>query len=282
MNRLLIGKSGDEVVSIFIKGIFIGSTLSVPGMSGGTMAMLLGVYEPLIRSINKLIKRGERKRGAIAFLLAFAGGAMVGFFSISSVILRLIQIAPMPMTFFFCGIIVGGVPKIFAEIKGGRFCWSDLLYILMGAICVLFISYLPKDLFQIGVTFDFWSVIKQMIGGIIIAVALVLPGISVSQMLYVLGIYKGVVTAVSSFNIAGILPMICGISFGILLFSHWMDHCFLRYRKVVYSVVFGFMIGSVFELFSGGIKDEFTAVCIPLFIIGYCLMRLISKKQVDA
>lgn len=270
------------MVSVFIKGIFIGSTLSVPGISGGTMAMLIGIYEPLIRSINCLITKEKKKKEAILFLLLFSLGGLVGFMAISSVILNCIQIAPLPMTSLFCGVIIGGVPPIFAEIKKDRFYWFDLLNIILGVLSVLFISCLPSDLFQIGGSFGFWNVIKQIVGGMVVAFALVLPGISVSQMMYVLGIYEGVVKAISTFDILGLLPMICGISLGILLFARLMDVCFLKYRKSVYAIIFGFVVGSVFELFSRGGSDEFSLICIPLFIIGYCLMRLILKKQVDA
>lgn len=244
--------------------------------------MLVGIYEPLVRSINKIISKDKRKKDAILFLLVFSAGGILGFLAISSMILNLIQIAPMPMTFLFCGVILGGVPKIFEEIKKDRFNWVDLLYIFIGVLIVLFISYLPKDLFQIGNSFGFWSVIKQIVGGLIVAFALVLPGISVSQMLYVLGIYESVIRAASSLNILALLPMVCGISLGILLFARLMDVCFVRYRKPVYAIIFGFVLGSVFELFSRGISGEFSLLCIPLFIIGYCLMHLISKKQADA
>lgn len=244
--------------------------------------MLVGIYEPLVHSINKLITKDERKKDAILFLLVFAVGGILGFLAISSAILNLIQIAPMPMTFLFCGVIVGGIPKIFREIKKDQFNWFDLLYIVLGILMVLFISYLPKDLFQIGSSFGFWSVIKQIVGGLIVAFALVLPGISVSQMLYVLGIYESVIKAASSLDILALLPMICGVSLGILLFARLMDICFVQYRKPIYAVIFGFVVGSVFELFSRGTRDEFSLICIPLFIIGYCLMRLILKKQADA
>lgn len=270
------------MISTFIKGLWIGSTLSVPGISGGTMAMLIGIYEPLVRSINKLITKEEKKKEAILFLLTFSLGGILGFLAISSVLLNLIQIAPMPMTFLFCGVIVGGVPKIFGEVKKERFYWYDLLYVFLGVLIVLFISYLPKDLFQIGIDFDFWSVIKQIVGGLIVAFALVLPGISVSHMLYVLGIYESVIKAASSLDIWGLLPMICGISLGILLFARLMDICFMKYRKPVYAIIFGFVLGSVFELLSRGTNDEFSFICIPLFIIGYCLMHLITKKQANA
>lgn len=244
--------------------------------------MLVGIYESLVRSINTLITKNERKKDAIVFLFSFSIGGIAGFLAISSVILNLIQIAPMPMTFLFCGVILGGVPKIFEEIKKDRFNWVDLLYIFIGVLIVLFISYLPKDLFQIGNSFGFWSVIKQIVGGLIVAFALVLPGISVTQMLYVLGIYESVIKAASSLNILALLPMICGISLGILLFARWLDLCFAKYRKLIYSIIFGFVIGSVFELFSRGTGGEFSLICIPLFIIGYCSMHLISKKQADA
>lgn len=281
-NKLYLRKRGDEMLSIFIKGLLIGSTLSVPGVSGGTMAMLMGIYEPLVRAINKLITREEKKKEAIIFLLVFSIGGVTGFLTISSVILNLILVAPMPMTFLFCGVIAGGVPKIFGEIKKERFMWSDFFFIFLGAVIVFFISYLPKDLFQISVSLGMSDVIKQIFGGLIIAFALVLPGISVSHMLYVLGIYEGIIKAVSKFNVLSLLPMICGVSIGILLFTRLMDICFIKHRKTVYTIIFGFVAGSVFELLFHGISGNFSFVCIPLFIIGYCAIRLILKKQADA
>lgn len=270
------------MLKTFLKGLWVGSTLSVPGVSGGTMAMLIGIYEPLVRSINILISKNEKKKDAFAFLLIFSIGGILGFLAISSLILNLIQIAPMPMAFLFCGVIAGGVPKIFGEIKKERLVWSDILYFCLGLLIVLFISYLPKDLFQPIPTLNLWSIIKQMIGGILVAFALVLPGISVSHMLYVLGIYESVLAAISTFDILRLLPMVCGVSLGILLFARLMNICFTRFRKMIYSLIFGFIIGSVLELFSQGVNGAISFVCIPMFIIGYCLMYLITKKQADA
>lgn len=270
------------MLKTFLKGFLTGSTLSVPGVSGGTMAMILGVYEPLIHSVNRLVSRNEKKKGAVAFLLVFSIGGLLGFLAVSSLVLNLIRIAPTPMTFFFCGVIAGGVPKILKEIKKGRFGWADILSILLGVLIVMFISLLPKDLFQFDAVFSFWSVIKEIVGGLIVAFALILPGISVSHMLYVLGIYEKILQAVSSMDVIALLPMACGISLGVLLFSRLMSICFIRYRRTVFAVIFGFVIGSVLELLMQGAGGGISFICVPLLIIGYCLMHLILKKEADA
>lgn len=267
------------MLTTFIKGLWIGGTLSVPGVSGGTMAMLIGIYEPLLHAVNSLISKGEEKKEKLRFLFLFSIGGILGFVVISTLILNLMSVAALPMIFFFSGAVAGGIPLIYREIKQENFSWINLCFILFGGIIVLFISALPKDLFQIGFINDVGGVLKQFICGIIVALALILPGISVSHMLYVLGIYENVLNAVSSFNWLQLLPFVVGISLGILAFARMVDICFIKYRSASYSIILGFVFASVLQLLSASRNGGFSLICIPLFLVGFCIIYLISKKE---
>lgn len=269
------------MISIFLKGLWIGGTLSVPGVSGGTMAMLIGIYEPLVRSINILISKSDKKKEAFWFLALFSAGALLGIISISSIVLNLLEMAPMPMIFLFAGAIAGGIPMIWKEIKKEQFSRYNFFYLFIGLLMVLFISYLPESLFDLEYSGGFIMIIKQVFAGLIAAFALILPGISVSHMLLILGMYQGILDAISSFSFLKLLPFIIGAALGIILFSRLVDFCFVRFRAPTYLLILGFVLGSVFDLLGNTEWNNFSFICLPLFLIGYSLIYLISKKRTD-
>ncbi len=266
-------------LGLFLKGVWIGGTLSVPGVSGGSMAMILGVYENLVQAVNVLISHGGKKLEAIKYLLTVALGGVLGLLAVSGPILALLERYPMQMIFFFSGAIAGGIPLIWREGRSEGFKWTYFFYLLIGAAGVLFLRAMPDEMFFIGKERGVIGMIMQFLGGIIAAVALVLPGISVSHILYVFGLYNGIITAISKVDLFILLPFAFGVSLGVLLTARAVDHLMLRFRSQTYMIILGFVVGSVVELIGAGIDHSFSFICIPLFIIGYCIVYLISKKK---
>jgi putative membrane protein len=267
-----------EIVGLLIKGILIGGTLTVPGVSGGSVAMILGVYEKILQAMNILISRNGKKKMAFQFLAVALVGGVLGILAISRPISLLLEKYPIQMIFLFCGAISGGIPLIWREGKGEDFKYSYLFYIFIGIACVLFLQILPQGLFSIGENRSFWGVSMQFVGGMISALALVLPGISVSHILYVLGIYSGIIQAISSLDFLILIPFALGLSLGVLLSARMVDRLLVYCRSQTYMVILGFVIGSVFELIRSGKDGGFNIICIPMFIIGYCLVYLCTKK----
>ncbi|MBQ7034690.1 MAG: DUF368 domain-containing protein [Clostridia bacterium] len=265
--------------SIFLKGAFIGGTLSVPGVSGGSMAMILGIYEKLIQAVNILIGRGGEKKKAIGFLSLFSVGAIVGILGISGIVVRLLDCYPMQMVFFFSGAVAGGLPLIYREAKKENISVVHYIYLAIGVAVVVFLSILPKGLFQIDAGGGFWSVTMQFLGGVIAAIALVLPGISVSHMLYVLGLYKGIMAAIAEFDLIVLLPFVFGVSAGVLLSARGMNYLFDRFPGYTYFVILGFILGSIGELLSSALGAAPPLSCYPLMVLGFCSVYLISGKK---
>ena len=178
----------------FCKGMVVGGTMLVPGVSGGSMAMILGVYDRLVSSVSSFFKH---KRESFLFLVTFALGGGVGALLFANPLSKLIELWRMPMLYFFIGAVAGCVPMIFREAKVARFHWKQPVYVLVGVLIVSALSLLPSGLvadseMQAGAV----SFLLLMAAGFIAAVALVLPGISVSYLLLMLGLYDETMKAI--------------------------------------------------------------------------------------
>ncbi len=270
-------------LSTILKGIWIGGTLTVPGVSGGSMAMILGIYERLISSVNTLIGCSGEKKKAAKFLALFTVSALLGIVALSGAVVWALERFPSPVLFFFAGVVAGGLPLILAEVRGSAIRWYHILNLMLGIAIVVALSCLPADLFELGYGHGFGGIVAQFFGGIIAALALVLPGISVSHMLYVLGVYEGVMVALSSFDLLTLFPFVIGVFFGILLTSKMVELLINRYRGGTYMLIFGFVLGSVFELLNDVEIRNVSIWCLLLFFVGFLAMFfLFNKKKADA
>ncbi len=252
------------------KGFLIGSSMTVPGVSGGTMAILLGVYNQLIASISHF---GKAPKKNLLFLLKFCAGAVLGFVALASVIGWLLETFPIPVSLFFLGAIVGGVPALYRQTRASRFSVSSAIYILLGLAIVLGIGQLPQGLMPSTTDLDAVSLLIWLLAGIVVALALVLPGISTSHMLLVLGIY-GTLTgaiqnvvlwakaliqhwfghggAVSTVGLGESITFIAllGIStlIGVLLITRPLEWTMNRFPHQTYCMILGFVVGSLADI----------------------------------
>jgi len=262
-------------LSVFLKGLVIGGTMTVPGVSGGSMAMILGIYERLISSISSFFKQVKEN---LTFLSIFLVGSFLGMFLFANSLLNLMETYPMPVRYFFVGTVAGGIPMIFKEAKVKKITWQSIVFLFIGIIAVSLIGLLPNNLFSIqndGVL----SLLLQMIGGFIIAIALVLPGISVSQMLLMLGLYEEVMEAISTLNVFGVLPLGIGIVAGILLTTKFLENAMKRYPQATYLIVLGFILGSLPELFPGFSVHLEQIIAFFAAVAGFFSVYIISLKE---
>lgn len=241
MNNKLKGN-----LHIMFKGFIIGSSMSVPGVSGGTMAILLGIYDKLISSISNFLKD---VKGNFLFLMKFCFGAAIGIGSLAFAIKWLLENSPIPVSFFFLGAVIGGIPALFKKTKESPLKFTSVIYFIIGLILVVFIGFIPVGNFSISSGTGFTYLFMLLITGIIIALALVLPGISTSHMLLVLGMYDTMIVAITEFDIVYI--GILGIStlFGIFLITKPIEWTLHKFPHQTYCMIIGFVLGSTSEIF---------------------------------
>ncbi len=230
----------------FAKGLFVGGSLSVPGVSGGSMAMILGIYDRLIFSLNSLFKPNKdgkiNKKENFLFLLEAGLGGIIGLLTLYKLISYLMLEFGMQMSCFFVGAVAGGIPLIFKAAKVVKVRFSDFVWIIIGIATVVGLMFIPEGLFKGGNFF------VNIIGGIIVAAALVLPGLSVSHMLVIMGLYDFVLGNASDLNIVPLIPFGIGLVIGVVATSGGMEVLMKKFNRQTYLAVLGFVIGSVFAL----------------------------------
>ena len=266
-------------------GAWIGGTMTVPGVSGGSMAMILGIYDRLIASVNGIFQKGKFKESFL-FLIKFLIGAAVGLFLFAKLITLALTHVSIPTRYFFLGAVAGGAPMIFRAAKIRKVGIPVFVYPIVGIVSALLISLIPEGIFEIngtGALAVLAGVVIQLLGGIVIAIALVLPGISVSQMLLVLGVYEKLTAAVDALDIMTLIsfaPLVIGTVGGILLTTNLIERAMKKYPTATYLIVFGFILGSLPELFPAQMLTGWNILFAPLLaVLGFFAVFTISKKE---
>ena len=263
-----------DLIITAAKGAVIGGTMLIPGVSGGSMAMMMGIYDKLIMAVSNF--RKDMKRNFI-FLLWFCIGAGLGMLIIARPLLHLLEVFPYPTQFFFIGAVIGCVPMIYNKAKLSGFSWHVPVYILIGMAVVALFSLAPSDGGQAasgGVT----QIVFLLVAGVIAAAALVLPGISVSYLLLMLGLYDSTMVAISGLQIMFLLPLFIGLCAGIILTTKLLDNLMTNRPRATYLIILGFMFASVLEVFPGIPPLSQWIACILCLAAGFSAIYFISRK----
>lgn len=242
----------------FFCGIAMGAADVIPGVSGGTIAFISGIYEKLLDAIQSVDKYFFKAllhleiRKAFAhipwdFLLPLVLGIATSIFSLASVVLFLLENEPELIWSFFFGLILASafiLSKSFVESstkmgkKIGKKIGRDVLLLLLGAVFAFMITKLPS--IQMG-----HSALAIFISGFIAICAMILPGISGSFLLVLMGQYEYILTAISSFDILVLLIFIAGAACGIMIFARILKVCLSRFYSSTLAILIGIMLGSL-------------------------------------
>lgn len=280
-----------DLLITLAKGLWIGGTLTVPGVSGGAMAMILNIYDRLVLSLNSLFRRGkwQDKKKSLLFLVAAGVGGLVGFVVFSRLVGMLLDAFPVHVCFLFAGAIAGGIPAVLASADIKRLKVLDLVFVVLGAAVVSLVSLVPDGLFSVENASGIGGVAIQLVGGFVVAFGLVLPGISMSQMLYVFGIYEEIIDRVSTLDILPLIPFAVGGVVGTLATSFGVEKLLARFPRQTYLVIFGFLLGSIPQMFAGvsldgaGVPDwvlfAVLAIAGAALVVGMFLLEKKGKKK---
>lgn len=258
---------------LMFKGFIIGSSMSVPGISGGTMAILLGIYDKLIGSISNYFKD---IKGNTLYLSKALLGSLVGIGSLAFVIQWLLNNYPMYVSFFFLGAVIGGVPALLKKTQEKTMKISSLMYILIGLMIVISISFIPTGNFSIVSGSGLVHYLMVLVTGIIIALALILPGISTSHMLLVMGMYETLLKAITTMDIVYIGVLGISTVIGVFLITKPIEWTMNTYTKQTYFVIIGFVLGSTAEIFSDKILPAIPVNADSIWWISSILISMIT------
>jgi len=269
-------------------GFIVGSSMLIPGVSGGTMALILGVYDSLIHSINNLFK--DFKKNFI-FLLKFCLGAVLGFLVFGKGIGYLVENFEIPVKYFFVGAVLGGLPLLFKKSTVRKDSVQDIftaiISFVLGVSIVFSLSFIPTDT-SVNVDFSVKGIIMLLITGVIVAVALVLPGISTSHMLIIMGVYYPIIEHTRE-NLGLIAALGISTVIGILLITRFLEFFLNRFPKATYFSIIGFVMGSIKQLLLNDNNPQNIYYAIPkgfgwgvaviAVVLGFTVTFLMSKKE---
>ena len=246
--------------------------MTVPGVSGGSMAMVLGIYDRIISAVPELLSKNFKK--AFVFLLLAGCSGLIGALSASPLLKYLLNNFYIIVMYFFLGAILGSVPMIIRKSQVNKKNWPRLFFAIPGIIIVLMISMIPEGLIKLGGS----NVLLQIICGIGVSIGFVLPGVSFSYLLVVLGLYESLITYLSNLDFAPLIPLCIGLVIGIVLLAGLLKKAMENWPTITFPVIMGFVLGSLPQVFPGLPQGAAIVWCLLSFVIGGAIIWLTSGE----
>ncbi|AKG05397.1 MULTISPECIES: DUF368 domain-containing protein [Salimicrobium] len=232
------------------RGLMMGASDVVPGVSGGTIAVVLGIYDRLIEAVNGFFSK-EWKRH-LKFLLPLGLGIITSILMLANLIEWLFEHYPAQTKFFFLGLIIGVLPFLShkADVKH-KFKTKHYILMLIGVVLVSSLAFFQPEESGAMSNLSSGAYILLFFSGMIASSAMILPGISGSFLLLIIGVYSTVIEGISNFQLDVMAVVGAGIVVGIIVMSKIVKFFLDHYPSGTYGVIIGLVLGSVTVIFPG-------------------------------
>lgn len=276
-----------------LKGIVVGVANIIPGVSGGTMMVSMGIYDKLIHCLTHLFKEFKE---SMKFLIPIFVGVGIALVGLSFIIQPAFEHFPLQTSCLFIGLIVGGLPAAWKKVKGKGIKVSYIIPFLVFFVLVVGLALVgEKEGNAADLTFGLWSCIKLFVVGIIASATMVIPGVSGSMMLLLLGYYnpivstiKDFVTALASFDMQGILqgcgvlvPAGIGIVVGIFAIAKLIEIIFEKFPMQAYWAIIGLIVASPFAVLLMAQLGTITVLSVAVSVVTFAIGFVIAMKLGD-
>lgn len=273
-----------------LKGMVIGLANVIPGVSGGTMMVSMGIYDTLIWCINNLFKQFKK---AIRTLLPYGVGMVLAVLLGAIGLKAAFRDFPLPTNALFIGLILGSLPFILKEMKGAKIGWQGALVFVLFFALVVVLKIVEADN-RAEITLDLLTIIKLFLLGTIASATMVVPGVSGSMILKTLGYYEPIVTGAIPdllkgltsgqwdmvfHNVLILLPFGIGIVFGIFAIAKLIEFLLRKWKGVTYCGILGMVVASpVVILMDSSIYEGFSIVILIVSLVCLALGAFIALK----
>ena len=274
-----------EKISLIIKGFILGIANVIPGVSGGTLAITMGIYERLIDCISHFFKNIKKN---LTFIIPIGIGAVLAVLIMSKLVTASLENFPFATTLFFIGLIVGGVPMIAGNVKKKKINPINIIVFLLTFGLIMFMTFGPNGSNNINLSnVNIGMMLILLLVGVVAAATMVIPGVSGSFVLMLLGFYEPIIGTISNLtnfselgnNLLILCPFGIGVLIGFVLVAKLIEFLLARFRITTYYGILGFVISSIVGLFvsvlgySAGIIEIIIGIILFLggTLIGYKL-----------
>ena len=280
---------------LFVKGAIMGIANVIPGVSGGTLAVILGIYDKFISAISGIFKNFIKN---ILFLIPIVLGMGISIIFSSKVIGDSLESFPLATALFFVGLIIGGIPVLYKKIDGHiKNGWNILIFLVIFVALLLYTFLLGGD--KEGLTMDtfkfdnLFEYVKLFFVGVVAAATMIIPGISGSMTLMVIGYYElvfgeavGGLTYFSMLvpNMKILIPFGLGCAIGILGIAKGIDFLLKKFEVKTFFGIFGFVFASIIIVVFKNIPETFRPLelIIGLLLsgIGFFVSFFVSQGKI--
>ncbi len=279
-----------EKLILFIKGIVLGVAFVIPGVSGGTLAVLMGIYEELIEAASNFYKSIADFKKYIMYLLPIGLGVVFSVAVFAKLIKFGLDKAPIITILIFLGMIIGGIPALVRNVKGTKTNLKDMTLMLVGLIIVISMLIFHKSNSNVVLTnMSIGGYITLFLVGAIAAVTMVVPGISGSFTLMLIGYYEPIlnlVNDITSFknlgpNLILIFTFMLGVFIGIIFISKIIEWCLKHYKRETYYAIIGFVLSSIISVIYEVSKFPFNLTHLIIGIVLLVINTVLVYKVFD-
>lgn len=275
-----------------LKGVVIGIANIIPGVSGGTMAVTMGIYDKMIGAINKIFKKFVE---SIKILIPIGIGMVLGIVLLSFIIEKMLADYPLQTNCVFIGLILGGFPIIVNRIKGKKITPVCIVAFIVFFALIIVMQLIGGEENVATIEMSVIEIIKLFAVGIVASATMIIPGVSGSMMLMILGYYAPILESINDFircltkfDIAGmfdaakiLFPFGIGVLVGIVLIAKLVEYLFNHFEKETFYGILGLLAASpIAILMNTGIDNVGVVTVIAslvCLVAGYGIARVLTK-----
>lgn len=262
---------------LIIKGIIIGIGKIIPGVSGSMLAISMGIYQQLIDSINNFFSNPKKN---LKFLIKIGLGVIISIIFLSNIILNCLNKYYFITMFFFIGLILGSFKDIRKNISNPNYLLSVIVFIIISLFGLLNIKN------NITISNTFLNFIFYIIVGIIDAITMVVPGISGTATLMMIGVYNNLMESFSTVllfsnfntNFQILFPFGIGLIIGIIVTVKLIDYLFKNYKNSTYSIIIGFSMSTILIMSYKCFNSNYNLITLIFGFIAFFIGYYITKK----
>lgn len=283
-----------NLINQFLRGVVIGVANIIPGVSGGTMMVSMGVYDTLIHCITHLFKEFKK---SIKTLLPYAVGMLVGIVALASLINWGLENQPLPTNALFIGLILGGLRPLLSKVDVKKINVPAVIAFILLFALIVWMGFQRKDSIQNAETIqmDAGQILVMVLIGMVASATMIIPGVSGSLVLMLLGYYKPVVNALSSLKDAALhmnlsllgqpllmlVPFLIGIVLGIFGVAKAIEWLTAHYPTPTYCGVLGLVLASPISLLIqqdySGVSVVSVLISVAAFAVGFAAAMLLDR-----
>ena len=278
------------MIKLILKGVMTGVANIIPGVSGGTMAVSMGIYDKIIHAATHLVSEFKK---SMKLLLPIVLGMALGIVVLARILEYMFARVPLQTNLLFIGLIIGGLPAITKKVKGKTIRGGHIL------VCLLFFG-VVAGLAMMGeqegaaadLSFNLINIVKLFGVGVVASATMVIPGVSGSMMLMLMGYYNPILNEVNDFidnlvqfNVPGILdgcqvlvPFGIGVVVGIFAIAKIIEIIFEKFPDYAYWAIIGLIVASPVAIFFMGSMGTITIVSVLTGAVALLLGVFIALK----